>query len=174
MMNWEGINEVLGQVDLPGVAREILSDLLEEIDSLVEEGAGLDDLRDIFGGDLGDWPPGDTGRGQQHRGRGQINMIPSDITGPCRTILLAIASRRRGTNSVQSILGEVFSHLERCRETRLVVLLTPQFDPARVEKQWGSLMRAHYEGGKCFVILFGNPPTVPLSLIRINWRRFGK
>ncbi len=83
---------------------------------------------------------------------GAINMIPSDILGPCHDVLLAISKGNKGSLGFTEIMRQVREHLIKCPRTQAVVVVCDFWTQAALREHALGL-RAHHKRGVRFLFL---------------------
>lgn len=71
-------------------------------------------------------------------GAGTFNLIPSPVTGRCQSLLVVVAVG----DELRNRLREAHDHLIRCKETRLVLLVTDAWNDGYFERERRSTFEA--------------------------------
>lgn len=164
--NWEKvviptIEQFVEELDLEAEDRQTISRVLHRIQEAVAEIGYEDFVADITSSDfqLGEDTP---------IGHEAINLIPSDIEGPCCTTLLAVSKGEKRASGFPAIMQQVREHLIRCFEkTRVVVVVCDVWRPDILNDHIGDL-RAHHDRGVRFLFLLAGTPARGVAPVAVD------
>jgi hypothetical protein len=100
-------------------------------------------------------------------GASAINLIPSQIRGPCRSLLLAVSKGDKKALGFPSIMRQVREHLIRCKETLSVIILCDHWNPSMLDEHLGDL-RAHHDRGVRFLFLMVGLPGRVVAPVAVD------
>jgi hypothetical protein len=158
----EHAQRVIASCKLPSDELHNLNGILERLNSALRE----IDLGELLG-NLG------SGGGGSYLGNSlPINLIPSDNRGSCHSLMLAFVTKagKRGKLSWPAVMKELRIHLTRCDQTRLVVVVTNNWDSEVFFEEYFAELAAHHDRGRRFLFLLtGKLPMRGLSPITVDF-----
>ncbi len=101
-------------------------------------------------------------------GSGEINLIPSNDRGACRSVLIAVSKGDKKAIGFQSIMRQVREHLIECWEqTRIVIVLCDHWSKGMLDGHIRDV-RAHHRRGVQFVFLLASSPGNVLAPVALD------
>jgi hypothetical protein len=101
-------------------------------------------------------------------GSGEINLIPSNDNGACRSILVAVSKGDKKAIGFQNVMRQVREHLIECWEqTRIVLVLCDHWSKSMLDEHIRDV-QAHHRRGVQFVFLMASSPGNVLAPIRLD------
>jgi hypothetical protein len=141
--------------------RDIVRRVLERIQAAVADFGYDNFVEDVsadnfFGGD--DSPVGSAA----------INLIPSELRGPCSPIVVAFSKGDRKGLGFPAIMRRVREHLIRCPQTRVAIILCDHWHPGMLGDHLGDLRAHHQEHGVQFLFFMAGTPNRVLAPVAVD------
>jgi hypothetical protein len=135
--------------DLRGTASHVLGRITEAIGEI-----GYDEfVEDVSSKDFSAGP-------SSLVGASSIDLIPSQVRGPCQPLLLAVSKGDKKAIGFPTIMRQVREHLIRCPATLSVIVLCDHWAPSMLEEHLGDLRAQHARGARFLFLMVGIPGRV--------------